>query len=309
MLCTGAVSRRFTEVNMNIQPGMRSVLCTAALLLVPACGSSTYEEPYDLSPVTVRIADSPVDDALAVVVSIEMIKFDDMWKANYSPPVQVDLLAASDGRSIVLIDRWKIYSEKYDKVKISILAGMDGRDSWIDTATGRHALYLPDANRDRLVVRDLKVPQKGEADFTIDFDLRQSILPPNSPGAPYVLEPVLRLVDSYTAGSIAGSVASATAQSPGCVPVVYAFAGANTVPDDIDRLAPEPVTEGTVRLDVASGEFRYVLAHLPAGDYTVALTCQGHLDHPARDDSSTVRFGPPVRVAVLASQQARVDLP
>jgi hypothetical protein len=292
---------------MNVGRGPRGAVYLAALLLVSSCGGG---DPSS-SPLVIRLADGPVDDALAVVVSVEGLDLDS-FKFDFSPPLQVDLLAYSDGRSLILFDWPKSPTGTYgtyDRVRLRIRAGLDGQDSWIDTPTGRHALWLPEANQGGLSFkRSFDVPDHGRADFTIDFDLRQSIIPPGEPGGPYVLDPVLRMVNTLKAGSIGGVVASATAQAPGCVPVVYAFAG-RVVPDDIDRVAPDPVTEGTVRLDPGSGEFRYVLAHLPSGNYTVALTCQGHLDRPDRDDSATVSFGTPVIVAVASSQQARVDFP
>jgi len=289
---------------MDAGRGLRGAVCLAAVLIVSSCGGG---DP-STSPLIVRLADGPVDDALAVVVAVEGVDFDD-FKIEFSPPIQVNLLAYSDGRSVILLDWQKSMAWTYERLRLRIRAGLDGQDSWIDTPTGRHALWLPEANRGGLVLkRSFTVPDHGRADFTIDFDLRQSIIPPDEPGGPYVLDPVLRLVNTLKAGSIGGVVAGATAQAPGCVPVVYAFAG-RVVPDDIDRIAPDPVTEGTVKLDPGSGQFRYVLAHLPSGNYTVALTCQAHLDRPDRDDSAAMSFGTPVIVSVANSEQVRVDFP
>lgn len=292
---------------MNVGHGSRIVLCAAALLCVSSCDLD--EDWFDTSPMVIRLADGPVDDALAVVIQVDGLDTDD-FPFKFSPPLQVDLLDNSDGRSTILVDWDEALVDTYERMTLRVTAGLLGQDSWIDTPTGRHALFLPDANRGGLVIRTrYKVPKKGVADFTIDFDLRQSVIPPVAPGAPYTLEPVLRLVDTLTAGAIEGLVASDAAQAPGCIPVVYAFAGQNVAPDDIDRVAPEPVTEATVRLDSASGDFRYVLAHLPPGDYTVALTCQGDLDRPDRDDSAVVTFAAPRQVFVATGQRVRVDLP
>lgn len=292
---------------MNVVPGLRVLLGLAALSCVVSCNLD--DEWYDTSPLVIRLADGPIDDALAVVVQVDAVDTDD-FPYKFSPPLKVDLLDNSDGRSTILVDWDEAFVDSYERMTLKISAGLVGQDSWIDTATGRHALFLPESNRDGLTIKTkYKVPKKGVADFTIDFDLRQSVIPPVSPGAPYTLEPVLRLVDTARAGAIEGIVAGDTAQAPGCVPVVYAFAGTNIVPDDIDRLAPEPVTEATVRLDAASGEYRYVLAHLPSGDYTVALTCLGDLDRPDRDDSALVTFAAPTPVFVATSQRVRLDLP
>lgn len=292
---------------MNVGDGSRIMLCVAALLCASSCDLD--DDWFETNPMVIRLADGPVDDALAVVIQVDGLDTDE-FPYKFSPPLQIDLLDNSEGRSTILVEWDDALVDTYDRMRLRISAGLLGQDSWIDTPTGRHALFLPDANRDGLVIRTkYKVPRKGMADFTIDFDLRQSVIPPAAPGAPYTLDPVLRLVDTRTAGAIEGRVTGDVAQAPDCVPVVYAFAGGNVAPDDIDRIAPEPVTEAIARLDSASGEFRYVLAHLPPGDYTVALTCQGDLDRPDRDDSATVTFAAPRQVFVATGQRAQLDLP
>lgn len=301
---------------MKITWWVRSVLCAAALLLVSSCNTGPW---FDESPLTLRLADGPVDDAFAVVVTVTGFEIiDDSSIYDYeiplNPPLQVDLLALSDGASVPLVERMSWVADRYDGIRLMVRTDLNAQYSWIDTATGRHALYLPGGNQGGLVTpQALRIPESGEADYTIDFDLRQSILPPVEPGQPYLLAPVVRLVNTFTAGSIWGQVNPDTASAPDCVPAVYAFAGPGVNPDDIDRIPPEPLTEGTVRLDSASGEYRYFLAHLPPGSYTIALTCQAGLDRVDRNDlsalTSTVTFGTPVVVSLGEGQVVRADLP
>lgn len=300
---------------MKVTWFVRSVLCMAALVPLSSCN---VDEWLNESPLTLRLADGPVDEAFAVVVTVAGFEIvDESSIYDYEiriTPRQVDLLQLSDGASTVLVERLDWVSDRYDGLRLVLLADLSGQYSWIETATGRHPLYLPRSNVGGLVTpQGLRIPSKGEADYTVDLDLRQSILAPTEPGQPYILDPVVRLVDTYTAGTIWGAVGPDTAGAPGCTPAVYAFAGAGVTPDDIDRISPEPVTEGTVRLDAASGEYRYVLAHLPPGSYTIALTCQAGLDRPDRNDlsavTSTVTFGVPVAVNVGESQVVRADLP
>jgi hypothetical protein len=301
---------------MNTKMFSRGLLCMTAAALVSSCGTGEW---LNQSPLTLRLADGPVDEAFAVVITVTGFEIIDEssiydYEIPLRPPLQVDLLAQADGRSVVLVDRLQWVSDRYDGLRLMIRADSNGEYAWIDTPTGRHALYMPDGYGGRLRMKqELHIPASGEADYTIDFDLRQSILPPAVPGAPYLLDPVLRLVNTFEAGMIRGVVAAATAGAPGCVPVVYAFAGSSITPDDIDRIAPEPPTEGTARLDPASGEYRYVLAHMPPGQYTIALTCQGDLDVPNRNElsaiSSVVTFGAPVQVTVPVGAEVEVNLP
>ena len=46
-------------------------------------------------------------------------------------------------------------------------------------------------------------------DFTIDFDLRKSVVHPPGQGETYLLKPVLRLVNNLEVGTIDGTVAAA----------------------------------------------------------------------------------------------------
>lgn len=301
---------------MKITWLVRSAVGVAALLMVSSCNTGSW---FDESPLTLRLADGPVDDALAVVVTVTGFEIiDDSSIYDYeiplNPPLQVDLLELSDGASVPLVERMNWVADRYDGIRLIVRTDLNAQYSWIDTATGRHALFLPGGNQGGLVTpQALRIPDSGEADYTIDFDLRQSILPPVADGQPYILAPVVRLVNTFTAGSIWGVVAPELAAAPGCVGAVYAFSGASVLPDDIDRIAPEPLTEGTVRLDATSGEYRYVLAHLPPGGYTIALTCQAGLDRIDRNDlsalTSTVTFETPVVVSLGEGQVVRADLP
>jgi hypothetical protein len=198
---------------------------------------------------------------------------------------------------------------RWNWIRLVIRANGEGRDSWIDTATGRHALFLPDGFEDHRVIHEpFYVPKDGILDLTIDFDLRQSIIPPQVPGGPYFLDPVLRMVETDRAGSIEGTVDPEVAIGDGCTPVVYGFTGTGVIPDDIDRVVPEPITEGAVTPDNGSGEFRWSLNWLPAGDYTVALTCQGDLDRPDRDDTPEVGFQVVKTATVFPGEATHLDL-
>ena len=133
------------------------------------------------------------------------------------------------------------------------------------------------------------VPANGEADYTIDFDVRRSVVlrgnAQNNNG--YLLKPVLRLIDNTQAGSISGTFTDTTLFDTDCSDsdplthnVVYVFEGADVIPDDYDSTVAEgavqPVTTAIVNFD--DGEYSYTTAPLLAGDYTVSLTCNSDLE-------------------------------
>ena len=69
--------------------------------------------------------------------------------------------------------------------------------------------------------------------------------------------------------------------------VAYAFEGEDIEPGDIGSSAQPYATAG-IRTDI-SGFATYALRLLKAGDYTVAVTCNGDDDDPATDDDVTFR--------------------
>lgn len=297
---------------------LMSLIVAGSMLTACGGGGSGFLATDETGDLIVRLADGPVEDAFAVVIQVDAVdaRVSGSLNPNYrytrfrlDPTRQIDMLELQDGASTRLIRETDQIADDYDWIRLVISAGLGATDSWIETATGRHGLYLPPSNEDDLLVkRSFRIPDNGVADLTIDFDLRQSIIPPQSEGDLYVLDPVLRVVETDSAGRIEGAVDPATIAEQPCTPVVYVFAGRNVQGDDIDRTAPDPVTEGTVRMDNATGNYRYVLAWLPAGDYSVAVTCQGNLDMPDRDDTPTVNFGRSVNATVVSGQTTRVDL-
>jgi hypothetical protein len=69
-------------------------------------------------------------------------------------------------------------------------------------------------------------------------------------------------------------------------PAVYVFSGAGITPDDIDGIAPDPVSTASVKLD-NMGVYRYKAAFLEAGSYTIAFTCNAAADDPTVDNALT----------------------
>jgi len=287
-------------------------------VLAGACGGGGIWGPEGYGDLVVRVADAPVDEALAIVIQFEAVDVQVSNALNPSyrhdrfllkPAQQISMLDLSGGGTQMLIEIASLPAEKYNWIRLLIGAGTRATDSWIDTPTGRYPLHLPDSNEDGLVIHEaFYVPKDDALDLTVDFDLRQSIIPPSYPGGAYILDPVLRMVETDHAGTIEGTVDPGLAAGEGCIPVVYGFTGSGISPDDIDRQAPEPITESAVALDIGSGEFWYSLNWLPPGSYTVALTCQGDLDRPDRDDTPVVSFQPERDTTVVAGQATRVDL-
>lgn len=261
------------------------------VLSLAACGGGN--EGPRFGQLSLAITDAPVDDATAVVVEFtgvevkpaggEAISFD------YDEPRTIDLLALQGGGSEVILDDVTVPAGAYDWVRLKVNAVADGTlDSYITLNDGsQHELYVPSGSQSGLkLVSGFVVPAGGASDFTIDFDLRKSVVEPMNASTEYVLKPALRIVDNAQVGKISGTVDNARIVD-GCSPAVYVFSGAGVTPDDVDGTAPDPVSSAAVKLDTGTGQYTYTVAFLAPGSYTVAFTCDAAADDPETSDTLT----------------------
>lgn len=100
------------------------------------------------------------------------------------------------------------------------------------------------------------------------------------------------------AGAVRGAVHKKLLSDISCTGgnAVYIFEGPDAVPDDIDRIAAEPVDYVIVKFDSVSGQYQYRITGLDAGDYTLAFTCQAGADNPDTDNYITFSGVRPVTV-------------
>jgi hypothetical protein len=131
------------------------------------------------------------------------------------------------------------------------------------------------------------------------------VIHPPGLGEPYLLKPVLRLVNNLEVGTIDGMVANALVVD-GCVPAVYLYTGASIVPDDLGSATP-PLASTAVNLDNATGAYRFRLGFVPVGASTVAFTCAADDDAAEVDDA--IVFATPLAATVSAGQTITVNFP
>ncbi len=213
---------------------------------------------------------------------------------------QIDLLKLIGGLADSLLDSFTLPSGHYNWIRLMV--DTNPMDSYIVVAGTPYDLTIPSGAETGLKVnRGFDVPAGGSADFTIDFDLRKSVHVTGT--GQYMLRPTLRMVDDTMTGAIAGTVDN-TLMTVTCDPVndhpaVYVYAGSGVTPDDIDGIAPDPVTTASVKYDSVSASYKYEAAFLEAGSYTVAFTCKAAADDPMADDA-TVTFSGTATVPVMA---------
>ena len=194
---------------------------------------------------------------------------------------------------------------EYEWIRLKVNAGRDASDSFIELDDGSiHPLFIPSGNQTGLKLnRGFTIGAGSTHNFTIDFDLRKSVVHPPGLGEPYLLKPVLRLVDNLQVGTLDGTVATALIVAD-CVPAVYLFTGADIVPDDLGS-ATVPLASTAVRLDTVSGDHVFRVGFVPTGTYTLAFTCAADDDDAEVDDAIT--FAAPINATVTAGQTTEVE--
>jgi uncharacterized repeat protein (TIGR01451 family) len=171
----------------------------------------------------------------------------------------------------------------------------------VETGGGSYLVKCPSCTQSGFKLnRSFTIDTTGWIDFTIDFDLRQSLTlrRPNQPRADedYILRPTLRIIDTELASSyIHGLVTDLRSEQlnqpapDACWVYVYEGDAASVVPDDICLntatcpVADRPLLTTPVQYDDVSGVYFYDTGLIYPGTYTVALVCEA--DDPDLDDS------------------------
>ncbi|KPV41752.1 hypothetical protein AN478_01425 [Thiohalorhabdus denitrificans] len=279
---------------MQAKTGLPTLGACAGAVLLAACAGESGGGGSDTGSVTVAVTDAPVDAAEEVVVTFDGVTL----KPADGPPVEhtfeearsVDLLTLTGSAREKLLDGVTVPAGPYNWMRLHVEAEQGVSDSYIRMDGSEHSLYVPSGAETGLkLVRGFTVPAGGEADFTVDFDLRKSVHQPQD-GGDYYLRPALRLVDNATTGHLAGTVTANyvtdSCESPDNGLAVYVYEGSGVTPDDVDGTEPDPVTSAMAVQEEDTGDYRYEAGYLAAGTYTVAFTCNARDDDPEADDDT-----------------------
>lgn len=250
------------------------------------------------SGLTLRLTDAPFDDAVRVTVKFVEVRLKKKGGSEWvsidlsSKPQPIDLLALQGTKTAELLRDVKVPRANYDELRLIV-----------DTATMANTIELNGGG-----IVELKIPSGGSSglkikgDFSVsdtlptllvvDVDLRQSI---KKAGPNYIMNPVLRLVNGDNFGHSRGIVDPALLTAASCSdPLVdtfnsvYVYSGHNVTPDDINQKSNQnidPLTTTRIGYDAATSSYLYEAAFLPAGDYTIAFTCNSNLDDLDRNDN------------------------
>lgn len=307
---------------------MHSLLKSGVIVLtalISACGSGTAEigsgnNSGGQGRLSLKITDAPIDNANKVViefvgVELRSSSLDEIINIDFAPK-SIDLLALQGISTAVLLDNEPLPAGVYNELRLKINADDDGElESFIELSDGsQHELIIPSGFTSGLKIKgELSLSEDSTGNFTVDFDVRRSIVVAGGQGnskVKYHLKPVLRLTEDTSTGNIRGLVhadlltdSTCSDSDPVTDNAVYVFAG-SVIPDDMDSSSDtdiEPLT--SVLLD---DTFNYTAAFLPAGEYTLAFTCRADIENVDTDDD--LSFLAINNVLVVAGETRVVNL-
>jgi hypothetical protein len=256
---------------------------------------------------TIELTDGPTDGAQEVVLDLASVKLltedDEVVELSLEDGDPVDLLAFQDGETFTLVGDRNVDPDNYVGIALefdadgSFVTEADGDEITIDTPS---TLTFTDI--------DFTIDDHGEVRIVLDLSLRFSLIDDGS--GSFDLDPVMRAVRPGDTGTASGTVATAFVESDECRQgravgtgvAVYAFKGSSVTPADYDGQT-NLIASANVVLD--GGEYRYALHFLPAGAYTLALTCEADAEDPTTDDDLV--FEATRNVSITAGSTATLD--
>jgi hypothetical protein len=295
--------------------GSLIIPCFAALAL-GGCGSGGDGSAPETGQLTVGITDAPLDAAAAVVVTFTGVELKphggQAFSIDFAADKTLDLMSLQGVNRALILDDEIVPAGDYDWMRLKVKADPSvAGDSYLQLETdgAQCELRVPSGAESGLkLIRGFTVGAGSTTDFTIDFDLRKSVVaPPGQKGGDplacggqaFLLKPVLRVVDNLAVGAITGRVDPAviarscpgdqSAPYPGNV---YLFGpvptGGTVAPDDYDGIADDPGgSDALASAMVDPDTFEYTIGFVPGGEYVVAYTCDADdvdVDADASDD-------------------------
>ncbi len=254
-------------------------------------GDSLTEPGFSL-----RLTDAAFDDATRVEVTfveVGLKKASGGWVDIPVVPAQkIDLAALQGTKTADLLLDVDIEAGDYTELRLIVDTTIMANSIEL-SAGGQFDLTIPSGGTAGLNIKgDFTVSATRPTSLIVDVDLRQSIV---VAGANFMLKPVLRLIKGDNFGHIRGMVDPALLTAASCSDAlvdtfnaVYVYDGHRVVPDDIDQLSTtdiDPVTTSKIVYDAGASEYIYEAAFLPAGDYTIAFTCNVDLEDLNADDN------------------------
>ena len=278
--------------------------------------------------VSFSISDAPADSITSVTITIESITLksaddndddsgliipivDDNGEAT---TLTIDLMDYQDGESKLFISNAEVEPGTYSNLILNTSGCPQNQNGstefcWVEDSDGIKTLKVP-SNKLRLGAFTVSTTEAQA--YTIEVNLRSSLVS-TAGGMSYNLKPHgVRVVDNALIGSVSGSVeASLLNAGEGCETVfdaetdhgkiVYLYEGAlaetaimgdefdpEVAQNDIPEAVVAPFASQALSYNDDQDSYEYTIAHLPAGQYTIAFSCSAVGDDPEEFDNITI---------------------
>lgn len=222
--------------------------------------------------------------------------------------VGIDLLSVTGQDSIQLAQGITIAPGQYTQIRLQMSDGSYG----IDAETLEKIEVTVPSNE--LKLDGFTAVIGGVLDYTLEFDLNKAMTNPVGQNRYFLKPRGVRLVDNSQVGHITGTVSETLLSDNQCAPLsdaetnpaaVYLYAGTNLAVENLaDNGGSESLSSlasAAVSFDAEATSYNFEIGFVPAGSYTLALTCDT-VDEPETDD--VVTFFNLKEVTVEASNTA-----
>jgi len=264
------------------------------------------------------ITDAAIDDADEVWVEFTGVSIQpssdqtdqSTIEFTFDTAKRINLLGLQGNKVQALLIDEIIPSGSYDWIRLAVNAERDSTlDSYIKLKDGStHEIFIPSGSQTGLKLNTgFELIAAAEFNFTIDFDLRKSVVMTGL--NQYQLRPTLRLINNAVSATISGDVNASllSTTGDGCTDndpltgnAVYLFSNSDVIPDDIDNQPENPFSTALVTLNGNTGKYEYTLGFIPQGNYTISFTCQAENDNPVTSDS--INFTGTTNISLIPGQ-------
>ena len=298
----------------RLKAGLLASLLASLLAGLTACSNDGSDTSPRTGTLSVSLTDAPIDNLQSVVVTFTGLVVQSTngkrTEIVFPKAKTLNLLELQNGVTEPLVEGAELAAGTYSWIRLD-LSEEPGSMYVIDNLGGQYSLKVPSGAQTGLkLLRGFTVLANGQSDFTIDFDVRKSVklTGQSLSTGDFILRPTLRLVDNAQAGAVGGLIDGFAVQAQ-CENeqlfsgVVYVFEGHNASVEDFDAETSGALVAVPVADSNNDGTYNYQATFLPAGDYTVAYTCDA--DDMTLDEN--LGFSEAVNTAVTAGASTTVN--